>query len=314
MKASFILPLAGAVALWCGGTPQASAQTPPAAAAPATISVTETQDLVRAYLQIQEQLHATQLALERNRQDAEEIAGRNILALTTRLNSLEKNLDERRVGEMRALLTVAGVMAGCGLLALFLISYLHLRALNRFAEVALGLPLNQLHQLAAGGAARHLLGPGAAAANARLAGTIERLEQRIRELEAGAPAQPALAVAAANGAIENSDVGSRIEALLAKGQTQLGQGQAEEAAATFDAALALDPKHAEALIKKGAALEKLSKLDEAIACYDRAIAADSTVTIAYLYKGGVFNRLERYTEALACYELALKTQEKAPPA
>jgi len=289
-------------------TPAAVGATP-AVVTPERVSGTETQDGVRAYLQVQEQIHATQLAIERNRQEAEEIAGRNALAFAERLNSIDKILGEQRTREVRSILIAAGAIAGFGLLVMFLISYMQTRVMNRFSETMLALPLQQMQQFG-GGSAPQLLGAGAAETNARLTATIERLENRIRELEAGAPATPALTVVPPVATAEAS-AAHQIEALLAKGQSQLGQGQVAEAVATFDAALALDPNHVEALIKKGPALEKLSKLDEAIACYDRAIAADSSVTIAYLYKGGVFNRLERYNEALACYELALKTQEKA---
>lgn len=307
MKTTLLLPLAVAVAVTlCArvGAENLPSQPsePPAIAvdAPDKVADPASQDLVRAYLQIQEQLHATQLALERNRLQAEDAAARN----ATRFNSLEKNMEEQRAQETRVILSVAGIIIGCGLIVMFLVSYLQLRAMNRFAEVALGLPVNQLNQLAAGSSASHLLGNGAAEAGTRLTATIERLEKRIRELESATPSLPPAAK-------NNGGNAGRIESLLANGQSLLARDQAAAADAAFDAALALDPNHVEALIKKGAALEKLSKLDEAIACYDRVIAADSTVTIAYLYKGGVFNRLERYPEALACYEQALKTQEKS---
>ena len=311
MKTTLLLPLVVAVAVaLCARVGAENLPTrlaePPAAAvdAPDKAADPASQDLVRAYLQIQEQLHATQLALERNRLQAEEAAASNALALATRLNSLEKNMEEQRAQETHVILSVAGIIIGCGLIVMFLVSYLQLRAMNRFAEVALGLPVNQLNQLAAGGSAGHLLGNGAVESGTRLTATIERLEKRIRELESATPSLPPAAT-------NNGGNAARIETLLANGQSLLARDQAAAADAAFDAALALDPNHVEALIKKGAALEKLAKLDEAIACYDRVIAADSTVTIAYLYKGGVFNRLERYPEALACYEQALQTQEKS---
>jgi tetratricopeptide (TPR) repeat protein len=283
-------------------------------AAPEKSSGTETQDVLRAYLQVQEQLHATQLAIERNRQDAEDVAGRNAIALSERLTSIEKALGEQRSSN-HWVLGIAAAIAGLGILAMLVTSFMQMRAMNRFTEIALQLPVNQPPLALGGGSDPRLLGAGgvngASEANARLISTIERLEKRIREMEAGKPAKPTLTLVGENGAAETTEATGRIETLLGKGQSLLSLGQAEEAAAIFDEALALDPKHTEALIKKGAAMEKLQKLDEAVACYDRAIAADSTVTIAYLYKGGVFNRMERYNEALACYEQALKTQEKA---
>lgn len=268
-------------------------------------------DILRAYLQVQEQLHSTQLAIERNRQDAEDIAARNTLALADRLSNIEKNLGEQRDHEAKAnrwMLIGAGLLVTLGIIAMLATSYMQLRAMNRFAEAALGAPLHQLTR----GHDPRLLNQGAVTeANGRLLGTIERLEKRMRELEGSKRSTPVLEVVSENGHAKPFESNAPIDVLLCKGQSLLNLGQAEVAAAIFDEALALDANHTEALIKKGAALEKLAKFDEAVACYDRAIAADNTVTIAYLYKGGVFNRQERYNEALACYEQALKTQEKA---
>jgi len=107
--------------------------------------------------------------------------------------------------------------------------------------------------------------------------------------------------------------GSRIDNLIADGQTLLSANQPEKALKLFDEALTIDPKSADALIKRGGALEKLERFNEAVASYDRAIEADGSATIAYLQKGGLFNRLARYDEALKCYEQALQAQEKKSP-
>lgn len=282
------------------GAGNLSAQTAATNLPPEPASQAAPQDLVRAYLAIQEQLHATQLALERNRQEAEAEAGRNAAALTRRLNAIERFVAEQRSEESRTVLLIAMSVAGAGLLAALLATLTQMRALKRLTESPPTLP--PALQLAAGPEAARLLGSGAAEAGARLTATIERLQKRIQELETAAPAT--------SGKVEKSG-GGQIVALLSKGQSLLGAGQAAEALRVFEEALALNPTHAEALVKKGAALEKLAQLEEAIACYDRAIAADASLTIAYLNKGGVFNRLQRYDEALVCYEQALKTQDKA---
>ncbi|MCX6895653.1 MAG: tetratricopeptide repeat protein [Verrucomicrobia bacterium] len=283
------------------GAGNLSAQTPATNTQPEPASQVATQDLVRAYLAIQEQLHATQLALERNRQEAEAEAGRNAVALTRRLNVIERFMAEQRSEESRTVLLIAVSVAGAGLLAALLATLMQMRALKHLAEATPSLSPQAL-QLAAGPEATRLLGSGAAEAGARLTATIERLQKRIQELETAAPPT--------GGKAEKTGSG-QIVALLTKGQSLLGAGQAAEALRVFEEALGLNPNHAEALVKKGAALEKLAKLDEAIACYDRAIAADASLTIAYLNKGGVFNRQQRYDEALVCYEQALKTQDKA---
>jgi len=305
---------------------------------PAATDAGASQEILRAYLQLQEQLHATQLALERNRQDAEAAARGTAEVLTARMQSLEQSLAGERKREFEALqslqrlvLIFAGVFAGVGLLAIVITAYVQSRAMNRLASMNASLStlpaLTHTSPFAA-------LGPGAGplvplgateSANARLLGVIERLEKRIQELEqtthtavtppadAVRPALPEVAPedsaeAQARAAAERRT--AQVELLLGKGQVLLDLDRAEEALVCFDDALKLDARHAEALVKKGEALERSRQPDEAIACYDRAIAADRSFTMAYLHKGGLCNRLARHDEALRCYEEALKTQER----
>lgn len=306
--------------------------------APATAD-TSTQDTarteaLRSYLQLQEQLHATQLALERNRQEAETLAARNAEAVSARLQLIEQAMTSQRGRELEAmqstnrlLLIMAGSFAGVGFLAMLLTAYLQWRAVNRLAEftavltgagrAALPAPARTDLPLVSTGATEQ--------ANARLFGALTRLEERIHELEhdaqiplpdksapasgAATSASPAQAPKPDTNGEEASQ--SHVALLLAKGQSLLSLDKASEALACYDEILALEPNHPEALVKKGATLEQIRQFDDALNCYDRAIAADGSLTIAYLQKGGLFNRLERYEEALQCYELALRTQEKS---
>jgi len=305
------------------------------AAVPGRADDTNSQDMLRGYLQLQEQLHATQLAIEHNRTQAEAAAEQNAKELGARLSGIEQTLASQRAQELEAIqsssnmiLFVAGVFAVLGFLAMLFMAYFQWRTINRLAEISAALPL--AHALGAG-PSMAALGAGdphlvtvspPEQSNQRLLGALERLEQRIHELEhtahpplkesASPEQQTKTPLAPPNGEpMEEAAAGdaARITLLLGKGQSLLNLDQAEEALGCFDQVLALDPSHPEALVKKGAALERLRKLDEAIACYDRAIAADSSLTVAYLYKGGLFNRLERFGEALECYEQALRTQE-----
>ncbi len=245
----------------------------------------------------------------------------------------------------RTTLIVAGILAGTGFLGMICIAFFLMRATNRLTEMSLAI-VPTSHPF---GPAPKALGLGDASlaganpaerSGARLLGAIEQLEQRLNELEHTTQAAPSASPAApfgglpgaetarsprdsrtqpagqsnsgpaAQGPAADSELASRVELLLAKGQTLLNLDQPAEALACCDEVIALEPRNAEAYIKKGAALEKLRREDEAVECYDRAIAADSSLTTAYLHKGGVFNRLERYQEALACYEQALKTEQK----
>jgi len=301
--------------------------------AEASIQDAASTEALRSYLQLQEQLRATQQALERNRQEAETLASRNAEAVTTRLQLLEQAVSAQRARELEAmqstnrlLLIMAGSFAGVGFFAMLLTAYLQWRAVNRLAEYTTllngtgrsGLP-------APAGAGVQMLGSATTEqSNARLFGALNRLENRINELEHHAqvslPDKPTNAAdsVAETTATATSVVGeagpTHLALLLAKGQSLLSLDKASEALACYDEILAADPNHREALVKRGLALEQLRRIEEALSCYDRAIAADASMTIAYLQKGGLYNRLERYDEALQCYEQALRTQEKGQEA
>jgi tetratricopeptide (TPR) repeat protein len=293
-------------------------------------------DSLRAYLQLQEQIHEAQLAIERNRQDTEDTTTRNSKALAERLVMIEQSLNAQRASELeavqhanRTMLIVVSSFAALGCLAVLLTAYFQWRAVNRFTAVSSALALGNspaswrtMATLGGAGNSAGSIGRGDPFST-RLLGAIERLEKRIQELER--VSRPALGEAAsANNILDlqrpeethasasgDSAADSPLPAsLLARGQSLLSAAKPEEAIACFDEVLAADPRNSEALVKKGTALERLRRTQEALECYDRAIAADSSMTIAYLYKGGLYNRMERFTEALACYEQALHTQEK----
>jgi tetratricopeptide (TPR) repeat protein len=286
-------------------------------------------DSLNAFLQIQEQLHVTQLLIESNRVAAAAEAQRNAADMTAHIQLLEQTVATQRADEIEATqkaqrltLILAGAFGVVGLTAVLFMAYFQWRAVTRLVE------LSTLHSSALaleGRAASPMLPAGEARAmpervavqlsNARLFNVVERLEKRILELEqtARAPlAEPtALPAGVHNGAPSAPvDHDKSVANLLVEGQSLLNGNEPEKALAYFDQALALDPKHAETLIRKAGALEKLNRFEEAIACYDDAIEADGSMTIAYLHKGGLFNRMSRYEEALLCYEHALHTHDK----
>ena len=84
---------------------------------------TNAQEVLRSWLQVQEQLHATQLAIERNRQETDATAARSAEALANRLQGIEQTLAAQRAQELeaiqssnRVMLIVAGSFAALGLL------------------------------------------------------------------------------------------------------------------------------------------------------------------------------------------------------
>jgi tetratricopeptide (TPR) repeat protein len=289
-------------------------------------------DAVNGYLQIQAQLHDTQLTIEKNRQLAEAEAQRNADNMAARIEALQQTVAVLRASEIAAMqktqqltLILAGTFGTIGLGVILLMAYAQWRTVTRFVELSSlptrgpalgnGRPLPMLESDAKPASSAHA---AIELSNARLLGVVERLQKRILELEhtASAPLKTttSTAVNGQNGTpAASNDSDERVANLLAKGQSLAGANKPEKALDCFDEALGLQPKHAEALVKKGDALEKLGRLDEAIACYDRAIEANDGMTIAYLHKGGLFNRMARYDEALQCYEQALRAQEKRMP-
>jgi tetratricopeptide (TPR) repeat protein len=294
-------------------------------------------DVLRAYLQLQEQLHDTQLSIDRGRQEAQAAAAQDATALSNRLQAIEQTLIAQRAGELdtaqrtnHLLITIVGVFAAIGFMAALLTAYFQWRAVARLADISAALSVGRglaFPSTAALAAGEHeVLSNGSVEqSNARLVGLVQQLEKRIAELEhtAALPLQEAAPSTNGNGGVleapqphpelaldsTGDGQGTPLARLLERGQGLLNE-RPEEALAVFDEILATEPNHAEALVKKGTALEKMRQPQEALECYDRAIAADGSLTIAYLHKGGLCSRLEKYGEAMECYERALHTQEK----
>ncbi|MGN6644795.1 MAG: tetratricopeptide repeat protein [Verrucomicrobiota bacterium] len=304
----------------------------------ASSDASSSNDTLRAYLQLQQQIHDTQLSIEAIRREAEETTARNAAALADQLRAVEQSLSTQRARESHFMVYVLGAFAGVSFLAVVITAYFQWRTVNRLADFTAALPSARSVGAAAAvgsigfGEGAMLAAGSVEQSSGRLLGAIDRLEKRIRELEHAAT--PAL-----NGFPQKSD-GHESSAdnqgggaaatlfvpetetitsdadetpaklLLEQGQVLLNEDKPEAAIEKLDQLLTMENKNAEALVKKGAALERLRKYQEAIECYDRAIAIDGAMTIAYLHKGGLYNRMERFGEAVECYEQALRTQEK----
>jgi tetratricopeptide (TPR) repeat protein len=79
----------------------------------------------------------------------------------------------------------------------------------------------------------------------------------------------------------------------------------EPAIAAFDAALAINPRHAKALNNRGAVYSQLERHEEAIADFDRALALDRRYGDAYYNKANALAALKRRDEALRNFEATL---------
>lgn len=304
----------------------------PALPAPQPEENSISNEALRAFLQLQEQLHDTQLAVERNQQEAQTAAAQNSQILSNHLQAIEQSLLVQRANELadtertnHLLLIFIGLFALFAFAAALFTAYIQWRALNQLAEISASLPVARalpgLASTTALGPGEHdvLAGSAMTQSHTHLVSLIQLLEKRIAEMEHTA-AIPLKELPTGNGEIHQvgqpvteskvDEKTARITSLLQHGQSLLNDDHPEDAVACFDQVLALAPNHAETLVKKGAALEKMRQPQEALDCYNRAINADHSMTIAYLHKGGLCNRLERYSEAMECYQQALHTQEK----
>jgi tetratricopeptide (TPR) repeat protein len=270
---------------------------------PAAVPGITREEVANNYLHIQEQIHASQLAIQQSQQAALDAAQSNANVLAGRLESLEKSVATQRVADADAAhktqqltLFMAGAFGLAGLGIMLLMVYFQWRAFTQLAEIsqrqhAAIANSDSIHQLAAPGRAT------VETANAQLLDVVSRLEQRISELESGQKLLPEI-------------VGAKPTDLLSEGQKYLDANSPLKALECFDKFLSAHPERGEALVKRAGALEKLGREDEALASYNRAIAADGSLVVAHLHKGGLLNRLRRYDEALNCYEQALVAQDK----
>ena len=267
-------------------------------------------DVSKNYLQIQEQIHATQLAIEQNQQMAADTAKSNADMLAARLQALEQSVAAQHGADaeaarqtQRLTLFLAGAFGLAGLGIMLLMVYFQWRAFTQLAEIS------SHHQaaIANAGAVHQLAAPGRAtveSSNARLLDVVGQLEKCIHELEGGQKLLPEIA------AVKSTATATGSADPLADIQKFLDGNQPQAALDAAEKFLAAQPANAEALVRRAVALEKLGRNDEALASCDRAIAADGALAIAHLHKGGLLNRLRRYDEALDCYERALVAQEK----
>ena len=280
---------------------------------------------LRTYLQLQEQLHATQLAIERNRKEADYAAAQATEALAARLQAIEQSLLTQRARELEAMqsmersvkdsietqrareleamqssnkvmLVVAGTFAAIGFMSMLLMAYFQWRTVNRLAEISAALPaaaraLGVGRQIAA-------LGPGdtqlipvgrAEQSNLRMTDALERLEKRIHELEhtAHLPLHEGTVPTAA-GADSNSGTEN--------GLPPNGEGTTEAARIRM-------------LLGKGQSLLNLDQAEEALACFDEALKLDPQNTEALVKKGAALERLRKLDEAVDCYDRAIAADD-----
>ena len=80
----------------------------------------------------------------------------------------------------------------------------------------------------------------------------------------------------------------------------------DDAIASYDKALEIKPDHYQALYKRGNALYNLGRYSEAIASYDKALEIKPDNRVAWNNRGVALGNLSRYSEAIASYDKALE--------
>jgi tetratricopeptide (TPR) repeat protein len=90
-----------------------------------------------------------------------------------------------------------------------------------------------------------------------------------------------------------------------RGDILLDRGRIEEALASYDEALAIQPDNAEALSNRGLGLRALGRLEDALASFDRALACRPANPDALSNRGVALHELGRFDKALQSYDEAL---------
>jgi protein O-GlcNAc transferase len=105
-----------------------------------------------------------------------------------------------------------------------------------------------------------------------------------------------------------------IAALLASGQRQFAQLRFEEAAASYSAAIVIEPNHGTAHFNLAVCLEKSEKWEAALDSFRRAVEIDSSRVEARIGGGTCLLRLDNNAEALAWFENSLQQSTAEDPA
>ncbi len=112
-------------------------------------------------------------------------------------------------------------------------------------------------------------------------------------------------------ALASYDEALRIEPALVEAHSNRGNtlrelGRFEDALASYDAALHIKPDYAEAYLNRGNTLKSAGRPTEALASYDTALHIKPTLVEAHYNRGVVLAEYGRSNEALSAYEAALR--------
>ena len=103
----------------------------------------------------------------------------------------------------------------------------------------------------------------------------------------------------------------RVDGTVAAAHANLGNTlrlmeRLDEALASYDRALALQPGNVGALKGRGLILWRSRRREEALACYEQLLRIEPRYADGWIMKGAIFNDLGRNAEAIASYRKALE--------
>jgi len=160
---------------------------------PGSLAETNSQELLRLSLQLQEQLRAAQLAIEQNRQEAKAAVAQSGEALSQGLRVIEQAVSAQRARDLEAMrrsnqimLIVVGAFAAVGFLAMLIMTYFQWRMSEELAVISAALPA--MLGISSGSAAAALA--PAHPSNPRLLGAAEQPKPRANSLDQEFQARP----------------------------------------------------------------------------------------------------------------------------
>jgi tetratricopeptide (TPR) repeat protein len=277
-----------------------------------------------------EQWNAARSSLESARQAAEMADLRQAERLDVHVNRMEERLAaQRKENEdiLRAIqnansdnLRYAGLFVGLGLFAVFMLSLLQWRATLKLTQMVLRPYPSSPAQLPPISSAESSEPPVATNKETiRLIESLDRMEQRIRELESAAsvgksrPRSISRVVEAetrADALARPTDEpsGSIIASPVASpSKTSKAVASSQDAASFYhDETPKTSKSVVGGILGKGEALLQLGQSAEALIAFEETLRLDPYLVEAWVKKGSALERLERMEEALACYDKAIE--------
>jgi tetratricopeptide (TPR) repeat protein len=292
---------------------------------------------MKAYLQVKEELHATQISVLNTRLEAETAARAQARELMQKIDAMKMSFETERDRQRmewaqteaerswqraeaeefnRLVFWIGGVFGCVGLIAVLATPFLQWRALNRFVKIH-GQRLQLSGPAEIGGLA--LTGESSAAdqavesSNQRLLSVVERMEKRILELE-GTSMTSLPASSTASGPVALASLAPFPVQVAGPGVAAPASGAGDLSsklpAGKTGRATSEQGNPVSVLLGKGSLLLELKRAREAIACYDEILRTEPAHAEALVRKGSALEQLGRDEEALECYDAAIRADKR----